>query len=260
MRPWRRLALSAGPSNASMEGSFCSSIVATTAMVRLNCWYDCRGAAWGQYADPDGIFSPLGLVRKLSDSIRAPAKPFLPTSTFPSNSRHQEGSLPSDPKMPDSCPPAPSIAFPPGVPRVLGRVPLPAAGPRAQRALAKGCRDSPARSPPSWRGRQRRGGRCWPGRVSGVRSRAGAGLLQPAWWRRRAGVRHFEVDRHWASLGPDWGCQYGLLARDWLPCEVAHWDLCSPGCCLATLPLGGRPAPSSPTLPLPQQRRHQEPH
>lgn len=105
MLRWRRLALSANPSAASIEGSFCSSIVATTAMVRLNCWYDCRGGPRGQHPE-NGTKEPRFSVHKPPKHRPSPCKILTARSTFLCNRCRPK----YPPKMPNSHLPPPSIA------------------------------------------------------------------------------------------------------------------------------------------------------
>lgn len=214
MRHWRRLALSATPSAASIEGSFCSSMVATTAMVRLNCWYDCRGGPRGQHPKTS-TKRPQFLVYKPK---RHPINPLLPTAPRLKNAPQNAKFTPPPP--PSIAPKAPQVRSPPSCSH-------PGAHPGAARThqldLCLLGQDSSRTEIDA--GRERR----W---------EHGAALVLA---RHSLGGAKGKEGSEGKRTEPNWSCQRRSLAQDWSPCGRSHW--------FVTLPSGARAAPAP---PLPQ--------
>ena len=161
------------------------------------------------------------------------------------------------PKKPNSHPPSPSIASPQkgssGKPPTLQPVPDPrtsrpgAAGTHQLDLLLPGEDGGGAEVCAGWGG-------CWERGAEPVPAACSLGD-----GKGKEGSDALKGRGDWAKLGPNWGCQYQLLARDWSACGGTCWDLGSPGCWFATLPSGARAAPSSLPLPQPRQHRRREP-
>lgn len=199
---------------------------------------------------PPGIFFfPPELVHNPPDNICAPTKPFSPTSTFPCNHQHQGGFLPSDPKNAKFMSPMTWHRSCPMVQRVLGQVPptlWPVSDPHVPRPRATGTHQLDLLLP------GKDGGGAEVPISQGGRQERGADVVLAACslgrWKRQGRVRCFKEERHWARLGPNWGCWHRLPSRNWSPCGGTHRDLGYPGCQFATLSPGVGAAPCPPPL------------